>query len=73
MDALKTLQETGDPAGSQQMALQALADLRHQQAASFAYFDVFWVAAVASFGLAFHVSLLKRSSAKKPPKQEIGN
>jgi hypothetical protein len=34
-------QQTGDPAGSQQRALKVLADLRQQQAASFAFFDVF--------------------------------
>ena len=38
------MQHTGDPAKSQQMTVQALADLRQQQAASLAYFDVFWVA-----------------------------
>src|ERR1700733_6120247 len=38
--------DTGDPAGAQLTALQALSDLRDQQAASFAYFDVFFVAAV---------------------------
>ena len=43
-------QQTGDPAGSQQMAVQVLADLRQQQAASFAFFDVFWVAAVGAWG-----------------------
>ena len=36
-------QQTGDAPGSQQMALQTLADLREQQAASLAYFDVFFV------------------------------
>ena len=45
------LQQTGDPAGSQQMAVQALADLRQQQAASLAYFDVFWVCAVLGVAL----------------------
>jgi DHA2 family multidrug resistance protein len=65
-------QQTGDPAGSQQMALQVLADLRHRQAASFVYFDVFWVAAVASLGLVFLVFLMKRSVAARNPKQEIG-
>ena len=54
-------QQTGDPAGSQQLALQMLADLREQQAASFAFFDVFWVAAVLSLGAgAFLVLLMKR-------------
>ncbi len=36
-------QQTGDPAASQQMALQSLANLRQQQASSLAYFDVFWL------------------------------
>jgi DHA2 family multidrug resistance protein len=65
-------QQTGDPAGSQQVALQVLADLRRQQAASFAYFDVFWVAAAASLGLVFLVFLMKRSVAEKNPNQETG-
>jgi DHA2 family multidrug resistance protein len=60
-------QQTGDPARSQQLALQVLADLRRQQAASFAFFDVFWVAAIASFGLVFLVFLLKRSVAEATP------
>jgi DHA2 family multidrug resistance protein len=63
-------QQTGDPAGSQQLALQLLADLRRQQAESFAFFDVFWVAAVVSLGLVFLVLLMKRSVAEKKPKQE---
>ena len=58
-------QQTGDPVGSQQLALHSLADLRQQQAASFAFFDVFWVAAVASLGLVFLVFLLKPSVADK--------
>ena len=47
------------------MALQVLADLCQRQADSFAYFDVFWVAAVASLGLVFR---MKRSVAEKNPK-----
>ena len=66
-------QQTGDSAGSQQMALQMLADLRQQQAVSFAFFDVFWVAAVASLGLVFLVFLMKRSVAQKTPKPEKGS
>src|SRR5271157_349355 len=58
-------QQTGDAAGAQQMALQTLADLRHQQAASMAYFDVFWVAAVLAAALVFLVLLMKRSVAEK--------
>jgi MFS transporter, DHA2 family, multidrug resistance protein len=57
-------QLTGDPAGSQQCALQALADLRQQQSATFAFLDVFWVAAVASVVLALLVCLMKRSVAE---------
>ncbi|OAI48240.1 multidrug transporter, partial [Planctomycetaceae bacterium SCGC AG-212-F19] len=60
-------QQTGDLAGSRQMALSMLADLRQQQAASFAFFDIFWVAAVMSLGLAFLVFLMKRSVAEPNP------
>jgi DHA2 family multidrug resistance protein len=58
-------QETGDPAGSRLMALQRLDDLRQQQAASLAYFDVFWLAAVLAVGLMALVLLMKRSVAEK--------
>jgi MFS transporter, DHA2 family, multidrug resistance protein len=66
-------QQTGDPAESQQIALQVLADLRLQQTVTFAFFDVFWVAAVASLGLVFLVFLMKRSVAEKSPKQDKRN
>jgi MFS transporter, DHA2 family, multidrug resistance protein len=56
---------TGDPVGARQMALQALANLREQQASSLAYFDVFWVAAVVVLALVFAVLLMKRSVAEK--------
>ncbi len=59
------LQQTGDPARSRQMTLQSLADLRQQQAASLAYFDVFWLFAVLSLGLVLLVLLMKRSAAEK--------
>jgi DHA2 family multidrug resistance protein len=59
------VQHTGDPASSQQMAWQTLADLRQQQAASLAYFDVFWLFAVLAVGLIFLVPLMKRSVAEK--------
>jgi DHA2 family multidrug resistance protein len=59
-------QQTGDSASSQQMAMQVLADLRRQQAVTFAFFDVFWVAAVVSLGLVFLVFLMKRSVAETP-------
>ena len=58
-------QLTGDAAGSQQFALQSLSDLRQQQSATFAFLDIFWVAAVASVALAFLVFLMKRSVAEK--------
>jgi DHA2 family multidrug resistance protein len=58
-------QQTGDPAGSQEMTLQALSDLRQQQAASLAYFDTFWLFAVISLGLILLVPLMKRSVAEK--------
>jgi DHA2 family multidrug resistance protein len=58
-------QHTGDPAGSQQMALQALEDLRQQQASSLAYFDVFWLCAALGVGLILLVPFMKRSVAEK--------
>jgi DHA2 family multidrug resistance protein len=59
------LQQTGDPAGAQQMALQSLEDLREQQATALAYFDAFLIFAVVAVVLAFLVLLMKRSAAKK--------
>jgi MFS transporter, DHA2 family, multidrug resistance protein len=58
-------QQTGDPARSQQMALQALDNLRQQQASSLAYFDVFFLSAVLAVALVFLVLLMKRSVAEK--------
>jgi MFS transporter, DHA2 family, multidrug resistance protein len=58
-------QQTGDAPKSHRMALQRLADLREQQAASLAYFDVFFVSAVLAVALAFLVLLMKRSVAEK--------
>ncbi len=59
------MQQTGDPARSQQMTLQTLDNLRQQQAVSLAYFDVFWLFAVLSLGLVLLVFLMKRSVAEK--------
>src|SRR6202012_2584686 len=59
------LQQTGDPVATQQLALQALANLREQQASSLAYFDVFWVLAVVMVALVFAVLIMKRSVAEK--------
>jgi len=58
-------QVTADPAGAKLMALQALDDLRQQQASTLAYFDTFIVFAGLSFLLVFSVMLMKRSVAAK--------
>lgn len=58
-------QQTGDPTVTQLGALQALEELRQQQAASMAYFDVFWLCAVLSLALVFLVLLMKRLVAEK--------
>jgi MFS transporter, DHA2 family, multidrug resistance protein len=59
------LQVTGDPVAAQQMAVQALSNLRDQQAASLAFFDVFWMIAALTFVAAFAVLFMKRSVAEK--------
>jgi DHA2 family multidrug resistance protein len=59
------LQQTGDPVAARQLALQALANLRQQQASALAYFDVFWVLAVVMVALVFVVLMMKRSVAEK--------
>jgi DHA2 family multidrug resistance protein len=59
--------QTGDAVASQQLAVQSLDDLRQAQAASFAFFDVFWVAAVASLVLVSLVFLMKRAVAGTNP------
>jgi DHA2 family multidrug resistance protein len=58
------LQQTGDPAASQELAWQALESLRQQQASSLAYFDCFWVFAVIMIFLVPVVLLMKRSVAE---------
>jgi MFS transporter, DHA2 family, multidrug resistance protein len=55
----------GDPVTTQQLAWQALENLRSQQASSLAYFDTFWVFAALTFALVFLVPLMKRSVAEK--------
>jgi MFS transporter, DHA2 family, multidrug resistance protein len=59
------LQQTGDPAASQQLAWQQLENLRRQQASALAYFDTFWMIAVLTFAVAFLVLFMKRSVAEK--------
>jgi DHA2 family multidrug resistance protein len=58
-------QQTGDPAAAQQLAWQALENLRHQQASALAYFDCFWIFAVVMLAATFFVFLMKRSVAEK--------
>lgn len=52
------------------MGLESLNELRQQQAASLAFFDVFWMSAVASLALVALVLLMKRSVAE--PGEHIG-
>ena len=59
------LQQTGDPTKAQQLAWQALENLRHQQASALAYFDCFWVFAVTMLAVTLVVFLMKRSVAEK--------
>ena len=59
------LQQTGDSAASWDMTWQVLSDLRHQQSASLAYFDDFWIFTLISLGLILLVPLMKRSVAEK--------
>src|SRR5262249_8329391 len=59
------LQQTGDPAAAQQLAWQALENLRHQQASALAYFDCFWLFAVSMLAATLVVLLMKRSVAEK--------
>ena len=59
------LQQTGDPAAAQQLAGQALENLRQQQASALAYFDVFWLLAMVTLVLVPVVLLMKRSVAEK--------
>jgi MFS transporter, DHA2 family, multidrug resistance protein len=59
------LQQNGDPVAAQQLAWQALENLRQQQASALAYFDVFWMMAVLTLAVAFLVFFMKRSVAEK--------
>ena len=59
------LQQTGDPAAAQQLAWQALENLRQQQASALAYFDCFWLFAVVMLALALAIFVMKRSVAEK--------
>jgi DHA2 family multidrug resistance protein len=59
------LQQTGDPALSQQLAWQALENVRQQQASALAYFDCFLIFAVLMLAVSLVVLLMKRSVAEK--------
>jgi MFS transporter, DHA2 family, multidrug resistance protein len=59
------LQQTGDPAAAQQLAWQALENLRQQQASALAYFDVFLILSMVTLALVPLVLLMKRSVAQK--------
>lgn len=59
------LPQTGDPVAAEQLAAQALATLRQQQASALSYFDCFWIFAVVTLVLACVVPLMKRSIAEK--------
>jgi DHA2 family multidrug resistance protein len=58
-------EQTGDTAASRRLTWQALADFRERQAASMAYFDVFWMFSVLALALVFLVPLMKRSVTEK--------
>ena len=59
------LEITGDAAAAQELALETLSGLRERQAASLAYFDVFWLSAVLGSALVLLVLLMKRSVPEK--------
>jgi DHA2 family multidrug resistance protein len=58
-------QHNGDAPLSRTMSLQALELARSRQAASLAYFDVFWVSAAVAVALIVLVLLMRRSVAEK--------
>jgi DHA2 family multidrug resistance protein len=59
------LQQTGDHAAAKEMTLQALENLREQQASALAYFDTFLVFAAVGVALSFLVLLMKPSVVAK--------
>ncbi|HZZ79822.1 MAG TPA: DHA2 family efflux MFS transporter permease subunit [Gemmataceae bacterium] len=58
-------QYNGDPIAAREQALQTLENLRQQQAASLAFFDVFFLCAALGVALIFLVLIMKRSVAEK--------
>ncbi len=74
-DALQSGQQffegvTGDPVTSREMALQAIDNLRQQQAGALSYFDGFYIFAILALGIIPLALLMKRSVAE--PGQHIG-
>ena len=59
------LQQSGDPVGAQEMAWQAIANLRQQQSLALAYFDSFLISAIVAVALTLLVLTMKRSVAEK--------
>lgn len=59
------VQQNGDPAASQQIALQTLENLRQQQSAALAYFDTFVFFAAVGIALLALVVMMKPSVAEK--------
>ncbi len=59
------VQQSGDAAGAQEMALDVLEGLRQQQATSLAYFDAFWLFAMLALVLLPLPFLMKPSAAEK--------
>jgi DHA2 family multidrug resistance protein len=59
------LQLTGDSVAARQMSLQALDDVRQQQALALAYFDCFFLFAVVGVTLALLVLFMRRSTVQK--------
>ncbi len=58
-------QQTGDPVGSQMMALDAIDQLRQQQAAAMAYLDAFWLFGILALSLIPLTFLMRRSVAEE--------
>lgn len=59
------LKMTGDPAASDLLSIQALENLRNQQAESLAFFDDFWLFAAVSVSLLVLVLFMRPAVAEK--------
>ena len=65
IDQVKGQLDIGDPVALQQLGLQALENLRQQQASALAYFDCFRIFAIVTLALVPVVLLMKRSVTEK--------